>query len=138
MNVIKKILTTDKYRNVRTILEMKQVLLELINYEIDMNDKNASRTFQKHINNKIKEVMINVPYQIENNNIAIDRWFNTFDRTTFDTRHIYGEPLHTRRSSVCTNDLGRIINDLSNSIQLNATNIDELISSKPNRETTNM
>lgn len=116
MNVIENILTTKKYRNIKAVLDMKKALLELVDYEIDMNDKNAPHEFKAHIDKTLRDIIKNIPYSLSiDKPICLNEWFQDMNPrrnpiystdsghfeprvvTTIDTGHIDGTSISVGR-----------------------------------------
>lgn len=67
MNVIENILTTKPYMKVKKVSDIKKVLAELQNAELDFSDKNIVYTYKKMIEDALKEIVKNVPYELDYN-----------------------------------------------------------------------
>ena len=64
MNVIKNILTTKSYMKVNKVSDIRKVLAELQNAELDFSDKNVVYTYKNMIEDALKEIVKNVPYEL--------------------------------------------------------------------------
>lgn len=67
MNVIENILTTKPYMKVKKVSDIRKVLAELQNIELDFSDKNIVYTYNKMIVDALKEIIKDVPYELDYN-----------------------------------------------------------------------
>lgn len=110
MNVIENVLTTKPYKKIRAIEEMRKILSELQNAEIDFSDANCVYTYKNMIEKELARITKDIPYELkfESNKFeplniiqqgrisvpANDRWdrvlntepYTTFPRTRTDRR----------------------------------------------------
>lgn len=81
MNVIEKLLTTRKYVHINAIKEIKKALIELSETEIDFSNINAAHEFKDTIDNTLRDILKNIPYDL-NSKYGIgrlempNRWFD--------------------------------------------------------------
>lgn len=131
MNVIENILTTKKYRNIKIVLDMKKALLELIDYEIDMNDKNIVHTFKNHIDKTLRDITRNVPYNLSVDTIDFpSRWFQDMSP---QRNPIYTDSSgHFEPRVVTTVDTGHIDGTSISVGRINGNSISDLVH-RPNR-----
>lgn len=119
MNVIENILTTRPYKHIKAVLEIKKALGELQNIELDFNDKNIAFTYKKIIEDRLRESVKDLSF-----NISFDR------KTSITTNNIWERILNTEPLTTVPSRRN------SNNLWNNAWNFDIDVANGPDRGVT--
>lgn len=72
MNVIENILTTKPYKKIRAIEEIRKMLKELQNTEIDFSDVNFVYTYKNMIEKELSRIIKDIPYELNFGDIKFE------------------------------------------------------------------